>query len=175
MGVTRFILEEIAKKIHNQPCIHYALQGDSSLFELKEAYHKGLQQHEDEDNLFTLLSGRDIVTKTEFFKTILPKEDYSMGWEGLAEILENKTHNYFVFVSDFDDLMFRIDRKHQRADDSIQQSEEEIYELGKRLVNMDNLYLTITATNNPETIAVLNKTNSPYWLHTYFRFVQMKK
>lgn len=156
MSLVDYILNNIEKKIKGEPCIHYALQGAGAQDVLRDAYQKASKKFKDKNNKFILIS--QAITPSLFISKILNNDTDTM--DNLMAKLEDKTKgNYFVFVQDFDRIMSAIDKEHK---------------LGFHLVSINHLYLTISATSNPETVGILNKMNSPYWLDSYFRFVQVK-
>lgn len=161
MRIVDFILEDIEKKIARRLSIHYALQGKRRVDILKQTYEKALTRYEDLEHFFIYITEENIKNKNDFLCSIIEK-DFSnyVGWRELARYLMGDSRQRFIFVEEFDGLITRIDKD---------------YSLSESIIKMDNVYVTITSSSNPETIAPLVKTNSPYWLHDYFRVVNLDK
>jgi len=157
MGIVDYILENIEKKIEDQPFKHYALQGENRTKYLLEAYRKAIIKYLNSNHIFRYILGNEINEKKEFLSSFMEHEDQA-GWRTLTQRLEKDPKQYFLFIESFDELIMRIDSN---------------YALSDKLVRINNLYMTVTASSNPETNACLIKTNSPYspYSHWYFRIV----
>jgi hypothetical protein len=155
MALVDYILENIEKKMKGERCVHFALEGEKANEVLFEAYKKA-QKFSDKNNHFSYIT--KAITPSLFLSKILNNNTDTME-NLLAQLDDKNSDRYFAFVQDFDAIISAIDPQHK---------------LGGHLVSSPNLYLTVSSTSNPETVGMLGKINSPYWLDSYFLFRPVK-
>jgi hypothetical protein len=149
-NIAEYIADNIGNRIAGLPYVHFMLQGKEAAGQVHKAFQLASKAFKAPQNHFAEIT--DATTKHDFVSQALP------GCYCCSDLKARADENFFLFVQEFDKILQNVDPEHT---------------LAQRLVQLNNVYLTVTATQNPKTIGMLSRTDSPFspWNRDYFRTV----
>jgi hypothetical protein len=150
MELSKVVIENIEKHIQGKPCHHYAFQDENRNNILMDLYSVVSGHFADADKLIKYIYEGQISSKKELVQNIYGNKKDSI--EEMLRLISTDDTEYILFIEDFDKLIHQIDPD---------------YSLSKKLIELNNLYMTISSTSDPETLL----TKSPYFSVNYFQYV----